>query len=470
MEEGKNLSNFTAPTNDGTNACAFLSLKITELLLGKSFLNWDELPSTISNIIRKFPTKLNEIRDKEQIYEVEGAYAEMLHGGLVLPLSLDVKYEWEKVFSDAGKKQFVQCLESDAIYIMTVQPYSFVVGRSGHSIFVVDTHVIGDSLGGNGNGVIVVFSSCADAAKWVWQRLFDSKVRDQFMQLIKVTIEERNNAEGTVQGQYDLFQDSIAGTASRQHNISKECAQGRAPGQYDLSQNSKTGTASRQHNTFRESTEKTLPERYDLSQDSIAGTASRQHDVLQESILKAFPKQRNLSQGSISEKNQRAETATRPAEQRTKAFQEEFATGAMWDSERTETFGPYNIPYIPSVSRNLTKVEQFALVKSKITRAERIPQACRKQAVFLINSSQLKATEDVQSDLNGTFEKCLEVRIYTVQAYLSDKDKAIVKAISRKRMEKLGNNQMYLKLHRKENKFGLIRNISYFFVDGVNPK
>ena len=71
----------------------------------------------------------------------------------------------------------------------------------------------------------------------------------------------------------------------------------------------------------------------------------------------------------------------------------------------------------------------------------------------------------MQSDLNGTFEKCLEVRIYTVQAYLSDKDKAIVKAISRKRMEKLGNNQMYLKLHRKENKFGLIRNISYFFDD-----
>ena len=353
MEEGKNLSNFTAPTNDGTNACAFLSLKITELLLGKSFLNWDELSSTISNIIRNFPTKLNEIRDKEQIYEVEGAYAEMLHGGLVLPLSLDIKYEWEKVFSDAGKKQFVQCLESDAIYIMTIQPYSFVVGRSGHSFFVVDTHVIGDSLGGNGNGVIVVFSSCADAAKWVWQRLFDSKVRDQFMQLIKVTIEERNNAEGTVQGQYDL------------------------------SQNSKTGTASRQHNTFRESTEKTLPERYDLSQDSIAGTASRQHNMSQESISKAFPKQRNLSRGSISEKNQRAETATRPAEQRTKAFQEEFATGAMWDSERTETFGPYNIPYIPSVSRNLTKVEQFALVKSKITRAERIPQACRKQAVFL---------------------------------------------------------------------------------------
>ena len=62
-------------------------------------------------------------------------------------------------------------------------------------------------------------------------------------------------------------------------------------------------------------------------------------------------------------------------------------------------WGPYKLPYLPSYCRKLTNSEVLELIKSNRKRAIRIPQACRRNAVFLIDSRNVAQPEDVQSDL-----------------------------------------------------------------------
>ena len=42
--------------------------------------------------------------------------------------------------------------------------------------------------------------------------------------------------------------------------------------------------------------------------------------------------------------------------------------------------------------------------------SSKILQACRQNAIFLINTSKLKDVNCIKSDLNGTLRKCYEVK------------------------------------------------------------
>ena len=47
----------------------------------------------------------------------------------------------------------------------------------------------------------------------------------------------------------------------------------------------------------------------------------------------------------------------------------------------------------------------LAIVHSNVEICPRVPQACSKNTVFLINMKSIKDLDDVKSDLNGTCSK-----------------------------------------------------------------
>ena len=53
------LTSKTVPQNDGTNSCAFLSIRITDKLYEFSSFQKDTVISEITNVIINFPIKFN---------------------------------------------------------------------------------------------------------------------------------------------------------------------------------------------------------------------------------------------------------------------------------------------------------------------------------------------------------------------------------------------------------------------------
>ncbi len=104
--------------------------------------SWKEL-TEIFPVIEVFPVEINEFRSKEKLYGVDEAYAEMIHNHLVKPLVLHSKSLGAMVFSEGGKNELLQELQ---LCVMTVEPYSFIIGRLNGSFIVIDTHVIGQRL------------------------------------------------------------------------------------------------------------------------------------------------------------------------------------------------------------------------------------------------------------------------------------------------------------------------------------
>ena len=97
-------------------------------------------------------------------------------------------------------------------------------------------------------------------------------------------------------------------------------------------------------------------------------------------------------------------------------------------------------------------------------KATRTPQGCKKNAIFVVDSSNLGHPDDVQSDLNGVYKKCMEVKSHVVEITEGCSGKQSVKVKARKKMP-LVDNQWYLRVNRKANESGLTRNISYFIND-----
>ena len=60
----------------------------------------------------------------------------------------------------------------------------------------------------------------------------------------------------------------------------------------------------------------------------------------------------------------------------------------------------------------------LAIVHSNVEICSRVPQACRKNAVFLITTKSIK--DDVKSDLNGTFRKSIESKWKTVETEVGE--------------------------------------------------
>ena len=113
------------------------------------------------------------------------------------------------------------------------------------------------------------------------------------------------------------------------------------------------------------------------------------------------------------------------------------------------------------IKKTLSSAEAAAILASSIPRCERVPQACRRKLIFLIDTKCLKDIEDVKSDLNGVFRKCLEVKHRPVS--INSAVAAFnVKVLGKGSSSDLSNGQTIMHTHRRENDRGLIRHIVWF--------
>ena len=179
----------TAVDSDGTNSCAFLGLEIAnQFLASQKPLEWSELKTTAEDVISNYPVVINQLRNKEELYEPIAAYSLMRNNNLINNCTLSEEFvdeETQRVFSFAGRDHFVRVLVRFAqmspygVGLYTCEPYTFLVGFHRQSFFVVETHPIRCSLGGDGNGILLYTedtnaTSCTRLVRWIHRRLLES--------------------------------------------------------------------------------------------------------------------------------------------------------------------------------------------------------------------------------------------------------------------------------------------------------
>ena len=61
-----------------------------------------------------------------------------------------------------------------------------------------------------------------------------------------------------------------------------------------------------------------------------------------------------------------------------------------WDECELNFCGKHRLPFIYSVKRKMSNKETLALIKSSVNTCSRVPQACRRNAVFVVNTEYVK--------------------------------------------------------------------------------
>ena len=191
---GKSAPGFLQVQNDGTNACAFLAIKIADRIINV----FDEkipvdglkkIAQTVEEVIWFLLTAINNFRQVEEIYDVLSAYAILNHGNLLATpyeFSEELPYA-DHIFSPVGRERLFSKLKElggktkfTALY--TCEPYILLVGCLEGKPYVLDTHPISSELGGRGNGVIRVYADNSDdswmsVCVWIWAKLANGGVK-----------------------------------------------------------------------------------------------------------------------------------------------------------------------------------------------------------------------------------------------------------------------------------------------------
>ena len=180
--------------DDGTNACSFIAVAICDTLLNNcknqdQCLSWNDVAGTTENIIRKLPKKIAKLRDSSQTYGACEAKRILESNGL-----LEQQYDFSEecvsgsgVFLGAGRDEIFKALGNisadvnNQVGVYKCTPYAFTVGLYNDSFFLVDSHSVGEELGGNGNGILVATPdrspySCRLIIQWILKRLWLSGV------------------------------------------------------------------------------------------------------------------------------------------------------------------------------------------------------------------------------------------------------------------------------------------------------
>ena len=82
-----------------------------------------------------------------------------------------------------------------------------------------------------------------------------------------------------------------------------------------------------------------------------------------------------------------------------------------WNGLEQKHLGKHRLPYICDMRNKLANSEMLAIVLSDVEICSRVPQACRENAVFLINTKSMKDLGDVKKNLNGTFKKVGRIQV-----------------------------------------------------------
>ena len=180
--------------NDGTNACVFLALSICDTFLQKvkkvESVSWEELAKVAEKTITTLPGKINPFRNATERYDPLDAKA-ILTANNLLSANYELSGECNTsygVFTESGRKQLINAFSKHAssksknhVGVYTCGKYTFLVGINGGSFFLVDTHPIGEELGGNGNGILVAAHDTGNRSykllvQWIMKRLLCSGV------------------------------------------------------------------------------------------------------------------------------------------------------------------------------------------------------------------------------------------------------------------------------------------------------
>ena len=156
-----------APGNDGTDSCTFLCLVAAQKIVNATQEqemndNWSELvPGIFQEII------LHDLESLARRYNALECLTVLKRKGL-LPDSVELAKKIiskDAVFSPQGRANLLQgldatdCSEYD-FQIYTCQLYTLFLGRLRDDYFILDTHPIPNFIGGDGNGLLIVFSGC----------------------------------------------------------------------------------------------------------------------------------------------------------------------------------------------------------------------------------------------------------------------------------------------------------------------
>ncbi len=139
-------------SNDGTNSCVFLCLKICDKLM-KSTYTEDTLSSNISDvtvdIINTYPFELNPHRDISKKYDILEAYTIMNTNAHIGHFDFTEELPFaDGVFAKQSRTNLERKLQSlanknsDFYSIYTCEPYSIVIRCIKRRIFAIDTHSV----------------------------------------------------------------------------------------------------------------------------------------------------------------------------------------------------------------------------------------------------------------------------------------------------------------------------------------
>lgn len=162
-------------TNDGSNACAFLSVKIADRIIHELRPHLSDMASLaemVEEVIWYLPKRINAKRDMSRFYDVSEAYSILWKETL-----LNSQYDFfeELPFADCiysfdsrSRVHERLCIlaEADFTAIFSSVPYILVIGCTGRRVFMIDTHT-GSLIVGRDNAHSMWKTLCLS----LWERL-----------------------------------------------------------------------------------------------------------------------------------------------------------------------------------------------------------------------------------------------------------------------------------------------------------
>ena len=188
-----------ALNNDGTNACAFLSVKIADVILSEVVTGIEffaELAEAIEDSIWHLPERINVHRDLHRMYDALEAYGILREQKVVTSLydfSEELPFA-DTVFSYEGRRKLYSKLCelgcNDFLAVFTCDPLVLTVGCRDGKPYVIDTHPVtlapgkgeGLLMTGKNNSSDVWLSLCI----WLWNRLYHQGVKPDACQSLAV--------------------------------------------------------------------------------------------------------------------------------------------------------------------------------------------------------------------------------------------------------------------------------------------
>ena len=188
-----------ALNNDGTNACAFLSVKIADVILSEVVTGIEffaELAEAIEDTIWHLLERINVHRDLHRMYDALEAYGILREQKVVTSLydfSEELPFA-DTVFSYEGRRKLYSKLCelgcNDFLAVFTCDPLVLTVGCRDGKPYVIDTHPVtlapgkgeGLLMTGKNNSSDVWLSLCI----WLWNRLHHQGVKPDACQSLAV--------------------------------------------------------------------------------------------------------------------------------------------------------------------------------------------------------------------------------------------------------------------------------------------